>query len=277
MKIAVHTLVKNEGRFLWFAVASVAPYVDRVLLWDDGSTDNTIKIIAELKEKFGKKIDARLIDKNTEFKNLRGQMLKETNEDWFLVVDGDEIWWDQSIKAMVREIKKNGKNLESIVVPTINLVGDIYHYQEEAAGRYELAGRKGHLNLRAVNKNIPGLSSDKPHGTWGWTDLAGKMIQYRKNKKIKFLESPYLHASFLQRSDFWQGDKSVPKRAKKLKHEIGISFPLDFYYPEVFFKERPKFIISPWQRIDSGFRNRAMIETPLRKIKRRIIVSGEGY
>lgn len=50
MKIIVHTLVKNEERFLWFAVSSVIDYVDKVFLWDTASTDDSIKIEKKLKK-----------------------------------------------------------------------------------------------------------------------------------------------------------------------------------------------------------------------------------
>lgn len=50
--ITVHTLVKNEERYLWFAVTSVIDYVDKMLLWDTGSTDRTIQLIKELKKRY---------------------------------------------------------------------------------------------------------------------------------------------------------------------------------------------------------------------------------
>lgn len=277
--ITSHTIVKNEARFVWFAVASIIDYVDSVLLWDDNSTDGTKKILKELKSKFGKKVELRFLtdSENLDFTQKRRQMLEVTKTDWILMLDADEIWWDRSIRKLTKFIRNKGNKYESVVVPTVNLVGDIYHYQEEAAGKYNLAGRRGHLNLRAINKNIPGLASDKPHGTWGWTDKSGKMIQDRDPQKIKYLETPYLHASFLQRSGFRQGDRDVPKRAKKLKHEIGIPFPTDYYYPEAFFRSRPEIVTSPWKVMGNTFRQRAYIETPLRKINRRIFPDKVGY
>lgn len=172
--IWAHTIVKNEERFIWYSVMSVINHVDKILIWDTGST---------------------------------------------------------------KTIEKHGNEIESIVVPTYNLVEDIYHYQEEAAGRYNLAGRRGHLSLRAVNTKIPGLHSEKPHGTWGWVDGQGRMIQDRDPRKIKFCKAPYLHATHLPRASERAAEEFVPK---------GIPFPPDFYYPEVFFRPRPKTVPSPW-------------------------------
>lgn len=278
-KIWAHTLVKNEERFIWFSVMSVVEHVDKVLIWDTGSTDNTVKIIKEIERKYPNKIifnEVGDIDIDR-FTEVRQEMLNETDSDWFLVVDGDEIWWEESIKKVVDLIKKSGNKIESIVVPTYNLVGDIYHYQEKAAGRYKLAGKFGHYNLRAINRNIPGLKSAKPHGTWGWTDENNRMIQDRSVKKVKFVDAPYVHATFLQRSVNIELDKNVPKRARKLKHELGDSFPLDFYYPEVFFKPRPAFVFPPWRKMDRRYFTKAMFQTPLRKVKRRLIHGKAGY
>lgn len=275
--ITAHTLVKNEERFVWYSVMSVIEHVDKVLLWDTGSTDGTLKIIKEIKDLRKDKVDLKLIGEVTpeEFTEIRQKMLDQTKTDWFIVLDGDEIWWEESIRKVVDVIK--GKTRESIVVPMIYLVGDIFHHQEEAAGKYNLAGKKGHLSLRAVNRKIPGLSSSKPHGTWGWVDKDGKMIQYRDPKKILFIDAPYLHTTHLPRASEKAYEYEVPKRAKKLKYELGIPFPRGFYYPEVFFRPRPDVVPSPWGKMDLSFLLRAAIETPLKKLKRRIMPAKVGY
>lgn len=281
MTITAHCLVKNEARFIWYSVMSVIKHVDQILLWDTGSTDGTEEIIEEiLKTEEGKrKVKFKEIGTVDPigFAKVRQEMLDATKTDWFIVVDGDEIWWEESIRKLVLEINDRGNEIESIVVPTYNLVGDIFHYQEDAAGEYKLADRKGHLNLRGVNREIPGIRSDRPHGTWGWVDEEGKMIQDRDPKKIVFIEAPYLHATHLRRAKIRLNDKDVPKRSKKLKYEIGIPFPKDFYYPEVFFRPKPEIVQSPWQKVNNAYKLRAFLETPLKKIKRRLFPGKVGY
>lgn len=273
--ITAHCLVKNEARFIWYAVMSVIDHVDKVLLWDTGSTDGTLEIISKIRKTRNRKrkVDFREVGGVTSasFAKVRQEMLDATDTDWLIVVDGDEIWWENSIKQVVDTINKKGEEIESIVVPTYNLVGDIFHYQEEAAGQYRLAEKKGHFSLRAVNKRIFGLHSSGPHGTWGWVDKEGKMIQDRDSKKIVFVDAPYLHATHLPRAKTGVQELNVPKRAKKLKYEMGVEFPKDFYYPEVFFKPRPEIVPSPWVKRSFGYTMRAVLETPLKKIKRRII------
>lgn len=286
MKITVHTLVKNEARFIWYSLMSVIKYVDRVRIWDTGSTDGTLEIIEEIaktpeakgKELFQiKKLKLEKFDEA----ELRRQMLTEDvgtiPEDWFIVVDADEIWWDGSIRTLTETIRRDGAKYESIVVPSINLVGDMYHYQEKQAGRYHLAGRVGHYNLRAVNRGIPGLASKGEHGKWGWVDEDGQMIQERDSSKILYLQAPYLHATFLKRAGKKGADREVVKRQKKLKHELGISFTYDFYYPEIFFRPKPDMVPSPWRVANLEYNFRAFFETPLRKIYRRTVMPFKKY
>ncbi len=278
MRVWGHTLIKNEGRWLWFSVTSVIDYLDKLLIWDTGSSDDTELIINKLIDKYPQKINykKRLLKSPQDFSKIRQEMLDETDADWFGVIDGDEIWWKDSISKAIESINKN-KDFESIVVPTVNLVGDIYHYQEKHSGNYRLAGRVGHYNLRFINRKIPGLSSFGGHGQWGWVDGYGKMIQDRDPKKILFVDAPYIHATNIQRSSVNSGDMEVIKRKNKIKYDLGINFPLDYFYPESLFQERPDFIESPWRTRNSSFVARAVIETPLKKIKRRYWFKRVGY
>lgn len=278
MTITAHCLVKNEARFVWYSVMSVIDHVDSVLLYDTGSTDGTQEIIREIqKADKDKKIVFKEYGEVTAqtFPAVRQEMLDQTKTDCFIVVDGDEIWWESSILSLLSEIQKHGDGTESIVVPTINLVGDMYHYQEQAAGQYRFGKLKGHYNLRAVNKNIPGLHSSGAHGVWGWVDKDEKMIQDRE--KVKFVDAPYLHATHLPRAMEKQGEDLVPKRSQKLKHEIGLEFSADFYYPEVLFRTRPEIVSSVWSKMSSSFKARSYLETPFRKLKRRVLPGKVGY
>ena len=279
MKIWVHALVKNEERYLWYSVSSIIDYIDKVLLWDTGSTDGSLEICQTLKQKYPEKIDFKKVQQETadEFPKIRQRMLDETDADWFLMVDGDEVWWNDSISKVVEKINSEGNRTESVVVRMVYPVGDIFHRQEERAGKYELAGKIGHISLRGVNRKIPGLSSSNPHGTWGWTDQDGKMIQDRNLKNILFVDAAYMHFSLMPRAGNRGGDFRVIKRAQKLKYELGTPFPKDYYYPEVFFRPRPGFVPSAWVPMNRPFFIKAALQTPLRKIKRRLFRGGVGY
>lgn len=274
MTVWAQTLVKNEANWLWYSVSSIVDYVERILLWDTGSTDESLEIEKELVKKYPGKIILNYREQKTpeDFTKVRQEMLDATKSDWFVVLDGDEIWFEDSIKKVLNAINDEGEKIESIVVPTINLVGDIFHFQENSAGRYKFGSRVGNYNLRAVNRNIQGLHSQGVHGVWGWADENGKMIQDRNT--YKFVDAPYLHATSLMRS---VSDAAVIKRTKKYRFEIGEEFPKDFYYPEVFFRPRPKIVPSVWNTPDLKFKFRSALETPLRKIHRRTFLRFQKY
>jgi len=302
MKISAHVLLKNESRFAWYSIMSVLPYVDKIRIWDMGSTDNTLKIINEIAKtdlakskdlfqvveykdiKFDEKEYRQKMFEvengvDIEFPMVRELMLEATTSDWIIILDADEIWWDSSIKLVIDTIRKEGAKLESIVVPTINMVGDMFHFQEKHAGRYYLAGKVGHYNLRAINRKIIGLHGQGEHGVFMWADDKNRRIEWRDRNKIKFLNAPYMHVTHLKRSGETAGDKLVYKRAKKLKYEIGISTPRDYFYPEVFFRTRPSVVRSPWETPSIWYKFIAMIETPFKKFRRRYLMKGvkHGY
>jgi glycosyltransferase involved in cell wall biosynthesis len=278
ISISAHVMAKNEARFIWYSVMSVINSVDEVLIWDTGSTDATSNIIQTIKKNFSRKVTVK-VEKMSTFDEeyVRQKMLDQVKTDWFIVVDADEVWWNDSIEKVVSVIRTEGDKYESIVTPTINLVGDMYHYQEEKAGNYRLLGRVGHYNLRAVSMSIPGLHSLGSHGVWGWVDNTNTMIQDRDPKKIKYLDAPYLHATFLQRAGDHTLDSQVLKRKQKHKHELGIPFPKDYFYPESFFCKRPAIVPNVWSPMSKAFLAQSLVETPLRKVKRRVLPKKVGY
>lgn len=265
-----HSIVKNEDNYIWFSLMSVINYLDKILVYDTGSTDNTKKIINIIKNKYPDKIvfvDYGPVDEEG-FTKARQDMLSKTKSDWVFLLDGDEVWWEDSLKKTVNLIQKENQNLEFIVNPCINLIGDIYHFQDDAVGEYKLLGRKGHMNIRAVNMSIDGLHFDKPYGSEGFFDKDNLPIQDREPVKAVFIDSPYLHFSHLSRSS--HNNSSVMQRSKKIKYELGSRFDKDFKYPEVFYQDYPDIVVNPWKKISTLFKARALFETPFRKLKRKI-------
>lgn len=263
MKIWANTVVNNEENFIWFAIMSVVDFVDKILVWDTGSTDKTVEIIKEIRKIKGEKIDFKevgSVDKD-QFTNMRQAMLDQSNCDWILILDGDEVWWESSTKKLMDTINKKDDKLDAMAVPFYNLVGDIFHYQGEKAGRYQILGRKGHINLRVINRKIPGLHVNLPYGKEGYYDGENRPVQERDG--VVFVDAPYLHATHLERSS----QKRVPN---KVKFELGSKFPEDFIFPEVFYQPTPKIIPSPWKKMSLGVFIKSAVLTLPRKIKRRI-------
>lgn len=260
-------IIKNEDKYIWFAVKSVINHLDKLIIYDTGSTDRTVKIIEELKEEYPGKIIFEKKDSvdPAGLTKLRQEMLDRTKSDWLLLLDGDEVWWEESIKRTINEINQNN-NLSALVNPTVNLIGDIFHYQEEEAGKYNILGKKGHFNIRAINRKIPGLHIKNAYPLEGFFDGEGDLIQ-NKEEKLRFIDAPLLHLTFLPRSTV--DDKATLHR-DKVKLEIGKTFRKGFRYPEVFYLERPPGVGDPFIKMNLIYAMKASLLTPLRKLKRRL-------
>lgn len=274
-KIVAHCLVKNEDRFVWYSLQSVLPFVDQIMVYDTGSTDKTIEIIKSIDSPKIKFKEVGDVDAVT-FTDIRNQMLKDTpsDTDWLLILDGDEIWPESSIKKAINFIKVHPET-ESIVVKTNNLVGDIYHRSPDWAGQYHLAGRVGHLNLRFINlKKIKGLHVDKPHGQQGYYDRQGKLIQDRDG--VSFLDVSYAHATHLQRSSNRSNDLAVIKRAKKYKIELGTKIKKE-EVPEVFFQKHPEIVPEVTAQAPVWYFLLALFLTIPKYFKHRLLPTSHGY
>ncbi len=263
MKIWANCIVHNEENFIWFAIMSVVDFVDRVLVWDTGSTDRTAEIIGKVREVKGSKVEFKevgAVDKEG-FTKMRQAMLEESKCDWIIILDGDEVWWEDSIKKIKGQIKKEGNKLDAIAVPFYNAVGDIHHYQLESAGEYKLLGRKGHLTLKVINRKIPGLHWLNPYGQEGLYNGKGAPMQDDESNRLLFLESPFLHLTHLKRSIISQG---------KFKHDLGMSFPADFKYPEVLYIEKPSIVPSPWVKRSNAYETISLMKKPFQSIWRMV-------
>lgn len=260
LKIWANTIVNNEENFVWFSVMSVVDYVDKVLIWDTGSNDRTVQIIKEIIKIKGDKIQFKEIGEvdKYRFSALRQEMLDQSQCDWVLILDGDEIWWDQSIKKLVSTINQK-KDISGVVVPMKVSIGDIYHLQEENAGQYNILGRKGHLSLKAFSKKIPNLHVESPYGKEGFY---GDSRPIQERGDIYYLEAPLLHTTHLKRS-------SEKRKYNKFKYEIGKKISKDWKLPEVLYKPAPFLVPDPWVKLSTADKVISSLLTPLRKVKRR--------
>jgi len=265
-QIIAHCLIKNEEKFIWYCLNSVLPFVDQIMVWDTGSSDDTALIIKSIKSEKIKFQQKNNVDAQG-FTALRQQMLEETPSDfnWLMILDGDEIWPEESIKKVTNFIASH-PNYESIVVRTHNLVGDIYHRLPESAGNYRFVKNTGHLALRFINLEIPGLKIDQPYGHEGYFDQENKPIQGRDPQKMKLFNLYYHHATGLTRSS---KDKEVMQRSQKKKYELGEKISKD-QIPEVFFKTHSNLIPDVTKPMSAATYLNCLIFTPLRRLKRKI-------
>lgn len=246
--ITVHTIVKNEERFIKAALVSALALKDvgRAFVWDTGSSDRTVQEILSIKDSRIEFIQKGNVSRK-QLVLLREEQLRMTESPWILLVDGDEIWPEKNLDFLVSTMKQcsnppatparsaGGRGeIIALVCRTRNVVGDIYHYLPESEGHYRIGQWRGHLNIRAI-QNLPGLTVKGEYPN-EWYELDGKKIQeYPKCMKrsdlpyarsdlkrrtyycLKFVDTWYLHATHLTRSSNWVSEMLTIDRLKKHK------------------------------------------------------------
>ena len=99
MKLISISMIKDEEYWIWYALTSVAPHVDEVLVFDNHSTDQTCDIVRGM---------GHLGDKLTLFEGFGGDdeqenrqaMLEEARRrgaTHVLTLDGDEVYADDTL------------------------------------------------------------------------------------------------------------------------------------------------------------------------------------
>lgn len=265
--ITVHMIVKNEDQWVWFALQSVLPFADQILLSDTGSTDKTLDIIKSISSP---KIHFSQVIANTaqDITAARTAQLKQTKTPWIWVVDGDEIYPETTAKECISAIE-SGK-YEGILVRRYDLLGDIYHRQLESVGSYQLFGQTGHLLVRLINKDkIPGLAYQGDYPNEGFVDGHGDSI-LTHNPRTWYTTTDYLyHAMYLKRSSL--GSNLPMFNRGKYKIETGMEIGRGGVLPSAFYMPRPSVIPDPLAHRGTMYEVAAKIITPIKNLKRKII------
>lgn len=262
-------VVKNEDIFIWYSISSILPYIDKLFITDTGSTDKTLKIISTIRsEKI--EVEREKLNNKVDIKSIRLEQLTKTQTDWIWIIDGDEIYPDKLSQEITEIIKLKGSDLEGIIVGRYDLLGDVYHYQSDEAGTYDLFGRRGHFALRLINKkNIKGLHIEGNYPYEGYYGKDGIELINHNPKKYIFTNGNLWHAMYLQRSTLGKNLSNTLHR-NKYKIETGLSIPDTSRLPEVFLKSNSDSTKDMTQNRGIIYEILAKIITPLKKIKRKI-------
>lgn len=244
-------IVANEDQYIGFAINSVLPFVDEFIIFDTGSTDKTVEIIKSFNspkiifEEKGQVTPQQLVE-------LRNEQIKKTKTDFFILVDGDEIWPKDNFLKLLTSLETMPSDKIAVYCRTRNAVGDIYHYLPESSGGYQFQGKTGNFAMRAFC-NIPDLKVDGIYPLETYT-FNGKALN-NWDEKLQFVDTWYLHATHLKRST--SDDKVAGFRSQKI--EKGIEF-LPNEIPEVFTEKQAKRTFL--------FEIMAAVLTPLKALKR---------
>lgn len=230
--ITAHCLIKNEEKFVGYAIKSVIEFVDYIIVFDTGSTDQTIEVVKELAKEYPNKIifeEKGPCDK-TRHTQLRQEMLDRTKTDWFMILDGDEIWTKRGMEEALAIIK-NQPAIECVVAPFYLCVGDIYH---------TYSGKKSIKILGKTDFHYPRFIKIFPGPHWRGdynedTLLDKNNKEFCKTENSRFLANKYWHLTHLRRSsrdDFDYSSGGSRKIKRRLTYFI-IGKKINESIPEV--------------------------------------------
>jgi glycosyltransferase involved in cell wall biosynthesis len=197
--ITAHCVVRNDENFIAYAVKSVIDFVDKVLIFDTGSTDSTVQEIQKLISKYPNKIDFEEKGECPKERHaaMRQEMLEKTTTDWFMLLDGDEVWTARGVKEAVSAINGVGDKINWLASPYYLCVGDVFHtyYKEKFDVFYQ---RVGFYTPRFI-KNLKDVE---------WRGYYEQDTLYFKGtnkmvydpQRIYFLNNRYWHLTHLDRS-----------------------------------------------------------------------------
>ncbi len=213
--VTAHVLVKNEKNYIFYAINSVLPHIDKMIIFDTGSTDKTVEIIKSIIEKDkDKKIifeEKGEVDKQ-KHTDLRNEMIKRTTTDWFMILDGDEVWPEEQIKFVIeKDIPDAEKINRNCIMVSFHLCAvDLNHYTE--SGHYGTNwGLHGHFTYRFF-KNVNDIKYAGEYLKDTLKYQNGEKVAIQNN--ILFSTSYFWHLSKLKRSS---RDSSVFSRKKPSK------------------------------------------------------------
>lgn len=241
VSLTAHCLIKNEDRFVGYAIRSIINFVDRVLVFDTGSTDGTIDIIKQLQSRYPNKIifeEKGECDKKRHTK-LRQEMIERTDTSWFMILDGDEVWPEAAIQEAVNKAVQNPA-AECLIAPFYLCVGDIYHQSKK--GQYVLRGKKAHATPRFFRKTS-GMHWQGEYNQDAIVDAGGVKVFEKEN--VFWLQQAFWHLTHLARSssgggEFSSGSNRQDKR--RLTYFI-IGKKIEAPLPEVFLQNpQPEYI-----------------------------------
>ena len=127
-------LVKNDEYWLPYCLKSVSGWFDRYVIYDVGSTDRTKDIINWFVDREKKQADFFVrflphVDPMVQGA-FRNSMIAEARSEFYLILDGDEIYSDSSLAGMhiaVNHMKRLYKEEEILygVVPRVEVTGTL--------------------------------------------------------------------------------------------------------------------------------------------------------
>jgi glycosyltransferase involved in cell wall biosynthesis len=120
--ITVHCRVRNEEIFIGAVLRAVLPMADRVLVYDTGSSDGTVDQVKAIQSP---KIELRQVGllSPIELTALRNEMADRTDTEWYIKVDGDEIYPASAVRRILQVLPQMPPTIHRLVVNRTHFYG----------------------------------------------------------------------------------------------------------------------------------------------------------
>jgi glycosyltransferase involved in cell wall biosynthesis len=100
------------------------PLAERVLIYDTGSTDATLDQIASIRSEKIEIVQKRSASPS-ELCAYRNEMIEQTTTEWFMLVDGDEIYPAHAVRRIAQEIRTVPPAVHRILVHRKHFMGSL--------------------------------------------------------------------------------------------------------------------------------------------------------
>ena len=111
IKISVVIPCYNSEEFIantFESLLSQTIYPDEIIMIDDGSIDNTVNVVRNIKNKYKDKIDLSIIEsEHLGPGNARNIGIKKAKYDWISFLDSDDLWEKNKIQYVKNIISEN--------------------------------------------------------------------------------------------------------------------------------------------------------------------------
>lgn len=179
--ISVIVPIYNTEKYLVECVESIRKQTYsniEIILVDDGSTDASIEICDEFAEKDSR---VRVFHKKNEGVAVaRNFGIQQSNGQYVVIVDSDDIAVDRMIEVLYTQIKENDADIA---------VGNYYIYDESDGNFY--------YYITDDDYCVEVLSSqeliDRQAGAWKWNSTAFMLTTFKLYKKVLFNDVSFTH------------------------------------------------------------------------------------